>query len=519
MPLSKDVQLGLFDELASEMERLDGEALFVRSNRPTPWGKVVQDLREGILRSGELGDFSRALMRLDYAYPNLHSRIELGDELRNALPGRLSPSVRFGADWVSELQTRFRVSSVDPGLVVPASDYPQVGDELVAINGKAMSVWSDLNFDFCKLPLRAQCDTELPNRFVGRVLPLTKNQRLTYALKRADRTWTIQVPIKDAAPASGMDSSGLECKNDPNRYKGYSLGYSGNRLCVFESPSAPSTAIMRITSFDYRNLPDSQLIRGIEQEVDAVYPWWKEHAIWDHLVIDLIDNGGGNAPIPYYRILLQKPFQEQYFRLKKNPELLDGRIRKGIFWGSGAQEIWFQDILKSGVFANTATGELLPALPMFCADESRNCTDGSFEPREHPFNGRVSVLLNQWCVSSCDGFVYAMKEQFGPRAKFYGHPQAADTAYSRLTVHAFLDSSQPKGFYLQIHPIRMALDTPSLFSQTLSVTRSVTASGTMVSGAPVALDGFVAETLENRSRWVQEVLDAALGQANASDGI
>lgn len=506
----KSIELEMFSAIAAEMERLDAEALLVRANRPTPWKVTVEQLHAELSQSTDQAGLAIALGRLDQAYPNLHSFSNLGAELSQSLPRRLTPLVRFSTDWLSESQTRFRVSKVEPGLSIPADSYPVVGDEIIAINGKAMAYWSDVNFDFCKHPLRSQCDTLMSEKIIGRLLPWTQHQPLSYTLNRAGRHWTIAVPIVEAPAKPHADPTHLECGNAPARYKGFIPTYIGRRLCVYESTHATSTAIMRITSFTYPRLPEGHAIPSLEQELITFYPWWKAHGTFEHLVIDLIDNGGGNAPIPYYQVLFGSPFQEQYFRLKKSPEIIEERIRKGIFWGSTGLEVWFQDILKSGIFSATATGGLLPPVPMFCPDESKNCSDGLFDPWAHPFTGKISVLLNEWCVSSCDGFAYAIQEHFGARAKFYGHPQAADTAFARMTIHAFLDPAQPKGFTLKVRPIRTEMNPAPYFSQTVSVSRSVTADGTVVSGIPVPLDGFIAETLENHDRWVQTALDAAL---------
>lgn len=47
-------------------------------------------------------------------------------------------------------------------------------------------------------------------------------------------------------------------------------------------------------------------------------------------------------------------------------------------------------------------------------------------------------------------------------------------------------------------------------SQTVYVSRSVSADGEVIDGKPVPLNGFVPWTIENSNRWVESVLAAAL---------
>jgi hypothetical protein len=119
-------------------------------------------------------------------------------------------------------------------------------------------------------------------------------------------------------------------------------------------------------------------------------------------------------------------------------------------------------------------------------------------------------LLNQFCVSSCDGFVYAVKEQLGEKVRLIGQPQAADTAYSRLTINVSLNAEDQRGYTLKVVPIRQESSKKAFIAQTVSVTRSVDAEGRIQSGVPLPLDLFVPLTFENTSTWVRSALSAAL---------
>ncbi len=123
---------------------------------------------------------------------------------------------------------------------------------------------------------------------------------------------------------------------------------------------------------------------------------------------------------------------------------------------------------------------------------------GLFPAQQHPFLGHISVLLNQWCVSSYDSFAFNLKEKFAP--------QATDTAYSRMTINIYLDSKLENGFRLEIVPLYDLSSQSAFISQTIVVTRSPTQDGTIVSGSSVPVDAFVAYTLQNKDSWPNKVL-------------
>jgi hypothetical protein len=412
--------------------------------------------------------------------------------------------VEIFAQWTSAGVVEYAVSEVKPGARYSSAAAPQIGDRIVEINGRAMKDWQNENFEFCKFPLKAQCDNVLTENLFDELLSWSHADQLTYTLDRNGRTWKIPVSVNRRFSAHKSDLPG--CTDEANRYSGFVQTYSGQFACIYESLRRPNEAILRISSFYY---PDPKArIGSVRAEVDRLYPWWKQHATWSQLIIDVIDNHGGDAPIPYYEILLQNDFQEQYVEFKKIPEMEDAKLRSGIFWNTEGQEIWFQDQLKSGAWAAIPMGGFSLPVPMFCALSGVSCDQGLFPVRKHPFRGRVDLLVNQWCVSSCDGFVFNIKERFGASARVFGQPQAADTGFSRLSIDLSADSHSPAGFMISIEP---DADRPSeLFSQTVVITRSVTHGGLATAGQPVFLDGFVPLTLDNRDRWPEAVLDRAL---------
>lgn len=508
---SATVRSQILTSLAAEIERLDGEALSVRKNRAVSWRSLVQNLEKEMTDASSWVEFLRVLSRLDLSYPNLHSSLKPGESALKYVPRKMKPKVTFASEWRESNHVRYVISQVAPEAGYSAELSPKEGDEVLSINGRSVESWQNENFEFCKFPLKEQCDFEMPSTFEKELLSWNRRQALTYQLKREQKVWTIPVDLqKEDKPASTSQTP--FCKEETNRYSDFKLAYAGNRACIYESEKHPGTAIFRITSFSYSKTNSAEPIDSLRKEIAALFPWWVQHANWDHLIFDLIDNHGGNAPTGYYQILFQHEFQELYVAFKKIKELENPLLRKSIFWDSKGQEIWFQNTVSSGSWDRLSYGEFTQPIPMFCADQDQDCSQGLFPVASHPFKGKVSVLLNEWCVSSCDGFAYSMKENFGNRSRFYGHPQAGDTAYSRITINIHVGPSWPEGFHLEVVPLNDPSSRKALLSQTVVVTRSTTQDGSIVSGKPVALDEFVPLTLQNKKSWPNEVLKKALSR-------
>lgn len=483
--------------MGAAMERLDGEALFVRANRHVDWRSTVARLADEAEAAATPAAFARTLKRLDLAYPNLHSYADLPAGLAAVLPGAVRPAVRFALEKSGASVPAYRVFRVS------GETAAELGDEVLAVNGIAVAAIAAESFLFCKWPLKTQCDDEMPTTFESELLTWTRAEPLVYTLRRDGVVFDAEIEVAATPPRPARNPLDYECGTLAERYPGFVLAYTGNRACVFTSTTDPETAVLRILSFNYKYMREDQTIRSVEDEVDQLLPWWREHATWSHLVVDVIDNAGGQAPIPYYKMLFQNPFQEEYVRFKKTPELeQDGLRFEGIFWETDFQEQWFQSLRSSGAYDEIAYGDFLPPVPMFG-------TFDLFEPYAHPFRGRVSLLVNRFCVSSCDGFDYAMSEQLAGRIEVYGESQSADSAYGRLTLDLVPDAHEASGYRAVARVIRTEPVAEAVATQTIAATRSVDVRGVVYSGVPVPVTP-IPYTWENLERWPELVLHRAL---------
>lgn len=350
--------------------------------------------------------------------------------------------------------------------------------------------------------MREQCEANFFDHFRKAFLSWNWQMPLEYTVRRNGRTWTIKVPVE--MPKQNVKSSSQseaasdnDCPVELDRYDGFKPVFKGLNICVFESAQHPNISVLRIASFRYRELPKESKIQSLKDEVEEFYVgYWKAKApLTKKLIVDMIDNGGGDTPVPWYQIFYKKPFQEQYVQFKKLPELDNDQIRKDLFYEDSGKEIWFSGLKKSGMYQKIKIGSFLPQIPQFCASEDQSCDKGLYEPRKNGFHGEVRLMVNEWCISSCTGFVWSLKDQLGKRAKIVGMPDSGDSAYARLFVDLYLDSAKPDGFKIEVSPrvgrTRQNLPEGAILRQQVTATRSTTSKDKVISATPVPVDVWV----------------------------
>jgi hypothetical protein len=525
--IAAETRVAIFDQVLSEIERIDGEGLPARNNRPEAWKTTIAELRSQARKAETKIDFGQVFRKLDATYPNLHAQLTLDDKYDIAA-GRLRPKIafKFGAEVIGPKQTKFNymISSIDTELIKDIKEVvrPALGDNLVAINGKSMSIWSNENFLYCKFPLRQQCEANIFDHFRKGFLSWDWRSPLTYTLERNGRTWEVKVPVElpnpNAKNPPSQDSKGdSNCPVEPDRYEGFKPVFQGLNICVFESETFPNVTVLRIASFRYRDLPKESKIQSLKDEVEQFNEsYWKAKATSTRkLIVDVLDNGGGDTPVAWYQLFYSKPFQEQYVQFKKLMELEDDHIRKDLFYDDAAKEIWFSDLKKGGTYERVKLDSFLPTIPQFCAHENQSCDKGLYEPLKHGFKGKVRIMVNEWCISSCSGFVWSMKDQLGTRAKLVGFPDSGDTAYARLFLDVYLESSSANGFRLQVSPrpgrTRQNLPDGAILRQQVTATRSTDSKGKVISATPTKTDIWIPYRYRHYDdSWASLVFKAAL---------
>lgn len=484
---SSAVQKKIFKALRDEMIRLDGEGLVTRRDRSQTFYETTENLANEISANNSISDFYSSFQRLDATYTNLHSRvifpIEISQQVQ--IPWHKRQSIWMFSE-VDKNSVTFKVDRIeDPSL----EKIVTLGDEIVAINGRRIKDWLSENFLFCKYPLAIQCNRKFESNLLSLYLSWKGNTNLVYSIKHEGKI--IEVPIKFFTDASETDPLKKRCDYQADkRYREFRLIHLGQYACLFQKIDDPSIALLRITSFMYKRDDISNQYKSVGEEVEALEKVWLPKAgHFKNLIIDLLNNGGGNFPITYYQILFKGKFQEQYYQTKKTPEFEDARLRSAMIWQESAHELQYQIYLKNGLWDSLKYGDFTPPAPMFCADPEKPCVGPMFEAKVHDFSGKVHIMLNENCVSSCDGFVWAVKEKLN--ADLYGFYQAADSTYTRLRIDVIKDDSNSDGFKIEINPQYDPLPKNLIIAQVVATSRSTDAAGNVFSGKPLELKEFV----------------------------
>ncbi|MGZ3733174.1 MAG: hypothetical protein ACXU9U_05500 [Parachlamydiaceae bacterium] len=74
---SANTKMQMVASLKDEIDRIDGEGLLPRSNRPESWDKTIQRLKNEAATANTAYDLGRVFKRLDATYPNLHAKVLL----------------------------------------------------------------------------------------------------------------------------------------------------------------------------------------------------------------------------------------------------------------------------------------------------------------------------------------------------------------------------------------------------------------------------------------------------------
>lgn len=334
----KQTSLKLFDAYLAEVVRLDGDGLLPRHNRKLSWNQLTQKLRSELKKSKSRMEMGRVFKRLDAAYTNLHAHIKLSPEYDFASEGRPMIAASFQPEFINEDGSvpRYLVSNVRKEYFIhlEPAQRPQKGDEVIAINGITIKKWADENFEFCKFPLRSQCESDFWDNFRKENLSWHRRQALSYSLKRDGKNFDVKVPvyarIENNSSSTSKSEKPTACGAEPGRYPNFDLVYQGHQACVYENKTLPYTALLRIRSFRYNKGEIVNDIDHVSKEVEqfAKKYWDKKSKSIKHLIIDVVDNGGGDIVTDWSAQFLDQPFQDQWVQFKKSKELEDLAWRK-----------------------------------------------------------------------------------------------------------------------------------------------------------------------------------------------
>ncbi len=502
----------IFDSLLKEIDRIDANRLSLFKNKDLNWSQISAELRAEIDRAKSPVEIGAVFKKLDALYPHVQSqyflnpdldRIPLGSKL--VLPLRITPLI----DEPTQKQFRYYISNVRAESFV-GSQAPLEGDEIIEINKKPIAEWERENFTFCKHTAPSLCAIDFGNNLRNENLNWNHLVPLVFVVQRGPQK--IVINVKNNIQSGGVQESAdlnsdsynesLPCGIDAKkRYPAFGYRYKGRKLCLLESHSYPGVAILRISSFNYFG---NESIRTIKQEVEIFSKfYWNEHSgEIKNLIIDVMDNEGGEAPINYYSILFKNPFEDQYIKYKKIKEWNEPGFDESLFTGDndGGKFIWMKSLKEDGLFNKIALGSYFEPIPHTCVNSKLDCRVGRFEPAEHQFNGDVHVMLNQFCSLNCSSFVATLERNLGSRVNFYGLPDSGDPAAALLELKMLMTpgGSNPVEFRTRIwNNTTPAFETDLLLTQTLAFSVATDKSGNIEEGVSRRINKMAKLTYKN----------------------
>lgn len=521
----KNIALKMLDNYFKEIDRLDGDGLLPRHNRKKSWAQIKSQLKKELKLSKSKGDIGRVFVRLDSAYTNLHAHIKLNPDHDYYSDGRPVLAASFQPEIINEdgLVTKYIISNVrnEYFIHLDHKDRPQKGDALIAINHQDMSLWSDENFEFCKFPLRSQCEYDFFDNFRKGHLNWHVRKPLVYTLIRNNKKLNVQIPVfaKNENRSSGSSEKQNPCGPEPEKYPNFDLVYQGYQACVYENKKHPDVALLKIKSFKYKKGEVVNDIDHVSKEVRrfAEKYWDKNYKKIKLLIIDVIENGGGDIVTDWSSQFLDRPFQDQWVQFKKTKELEDLNWRKAAFYDDPGKHQIYEKLKNSEKWQQIKEGEFIPPMPQFCYSDNGDCLSEKFKPISDPYKGKIIILTDAYCISSCTGFVWTLKNYLKERVQFAGIPDSGDSTYSRTFIEGTIDSSK-KSYKLEIFPRtsgqRAEVSKDSLFRAAISTSRSTDENGNVLSGTPMKMDYFISPKWnESPDDWIARMTNEVLSKA------
>jgi C-terminal processing protease CtpA/Prc len=301
---------------------------------------------------------------------------------------------------------------------------------------------------------------------------------------------TVRVHWEAAAPDSGgdfaLDFGAKDCANAaPRSYGGYAMVARGYRLCVYAStaPRYKDYPIVRQVSFRYDELPhgalaDYELLRAKLGPMAA-----------KGIILDVQDNGGGVNPNLFLDWWGDKPYTDTFTNVVfddafKSKEAIQAH---GLNM-SDAQARTYLDAL-----GRRSPGErFAPPRPFMCKPDTCDW-DNRYTPSHRITKLPVALVLGPDCGSSCDAFAWHFdKDDFGP---IVGRPSMGGFTTHRARFPVALRAGEKP---LGTLDFAVSYDTAPGAKESLE-------------GTTVEIDVPVMRTFENREKFDQLLVDAAIG--------
>lgn len=189
----------------------------------------------------------------------------------------------------------------------------------------------------------------------------------------------------------------------------------------------------------------------------------------------------------------------------------DFKSGKDAFYDDKGKHRLYENLKASDKWEKIISGEFIPPMPQFCFSNNGDCLTEKFPVKNDAYKGKIIILTDPWCISSCVGFVWTLKHYLKDRVTFAGLPDSGDSTYSRTYLEGAL-TNDGKDFKLSIYPrppqSRAEVSKDALFRAAISTSRSTDENGNIISGIPMKIDFFNSQKWnEDSEGWVGRLVN------------
>lgn len=462
--------LDFFDQLTRDIEQFDAEAIDTRNRtKKVSWTEFKKFYRDKLDEcDGEPECARSVLTRFGNGFVSLHARFEIAG----------SENQRIWSDSTSKATPAIAIEYPSLNCFVQGTSRQITHLNELPIN----EVLQDfINYD-CRYSSAPGCAFD----FIRRL--------------NANRIFVNEEPVTNITLSGGPSVHVAYDKVKHNRKTGskaelsasmkdWDLVVEGNKFILLRHRES---YILKFSDFVYEGLGGGLYCEGQAAEnslcgdIQLLTASIKGKKI-DTLIVDVQGNYGGVEISPLIAALAKKPFYDLSIRFRKTRALENDTLRPYLFWSNSNLENWFTTLMQRDEYAKIPYGSYLPATADFCRG-SANCDLVPIDPAGQLHIGKIIIVTNYYCMSSCDDFVWRMKD-YGD-ADIAGQPHAADATYSLITLAYYQRGTMISR--KEYGPGQSVDSLDLIFTATIPNSATVTKQGQPLQGVPAKLNYEVA---------------------------
>lgn len=307
--------------------------------------------------------------------------------------------------------------------------------------------------------------------------------RKTGARKQLTLRWKLKKRSRDSGDHA-IDYTAKDCGTAPPRsYGPYELAARGVRYCLYTSSKNPYSQYPIVRQFGFRYLQDDAGEHLIAADHDNLQRQLAALKGARGIILDVQDNGGGNNPNLFLDWWAPAPWTDTWTYVRYDDEFRSPNAFDEL--GANVPQPASKHYLDG--FAHRKPGDrFAPRRPFSCKPDTCDW-DNRYTPTHQVTRLPIALVTGPGCASSCDQIALHFEQwHFGP---LVGQPTMAG-----FTTH-------------RIHkPLPAGLGTLDM-----AISYDVSAvTGTEIEAVERKIDYPVAPTFENRARYDQLVVDAAI---------